>query len=96
MYGWHKVRGKWRMYAGTAEEKVEQQDRAGHVRKAAIVRSEDQGEEDEEGLPYPSGRLRVCPRGREIEIQGQLVLEQEARELEGNEVLAGGKNKKRK
>ena len=41
-------------------------------------------------------RLQVCPRGREMEIHGQLVPEQEARELEGEEVSAGGKNKKRK
>ena len=31
-----------------------------------------------------------------MEIHGQLVPEQEARELEGEEVSAGGKNKKRK
>ena len=41
-------------------------------------------------------RLRVCPQGREMEIQGQLVPEQESRDLEGEEVLAGRKNKKRK
>ena len=41
-------------------------------------------------------RLQVCPQGREMEIHGQLVPEQEARELEGEEVLMGRKNKKRK
>ena len=96
VYGPHKVRGKWRMYVGTVEEMIEQHDRTGHVTKAAIVQWEDQGEEDEERLPYPVGRLRVCPRGREMEIQGQLVLEQKAREVEGEEVLAGRKSKNRK
>ena len=56
---------------------------------------EDQGEQDEERLPYPVEQLRVCPQGREMEIQGQLVAEQEAAELEGEEVSAGKKNKKR-
>ena len=96
VYGPHKVPGKWRMYVGTVDEMIEQQDRTGHVTKAAIVQCEDQGEEDEEGLPYPVERLRVCPQGREMEIQGQLVPEQEARELEGEEVSAGRNNKKRK
>ena len=36
----------------------------------------------------------MCLQGREMEIQGLLVLEQEARELEGEEVSAGRKNKK--
>ena len=96
VYGPHKVRGKWRMYVGTVEEMIEQQDRTGHLTKAAILQWEDQGDEDEERLPYPVERLRVCPQGREMEIQGQLVPEQEARELEGEEVLGGRKNKKRK
>ena len=96
VYGPHKVSGKWRRYVGTAEEMIEQQDRKGHVTKAVIVQWEDQGEGDEERLPYPVETLQVCPQGREMEIYGQLVPEQEARELEGEEVLTGGKNKKRK
>ena len=96
VYGPHKVSGKWRRYVGTVEEMIEQQDRRGHVTRAAIVQWEDQGEGDEERLPSPVERLQVCPRGREMEIHGQLVPEQEARELEGEEVSAGGKNKKRK
>ena len=81
---------------GTVEEMIVQKDRTGHETKAAIVQSEDQGEEDEERMPYPVERLRVCQRGTEMEIQGQLVPEQEVRELEGEEVSAGRKNKKRK
>ena len=96
VYGPHKVSGKWRRYVGTVEEMIEQQDRKGHVTRAAIVQWEDQGKQDEERLPYPVERLQVCPRGREMEIHGQLVPEREARELEGEEVSAGGKNKKRK
>ena len=96
VYGPHKVSGKWRRYVGTVEEMIEQQDRKGHVTRAAVVQWEDQEEGDEERLPYPVKRLRVCPQGREKEIHRKLVLEQEARELEGEEVLAGGKNKKRK
>ena len=96
LYGPHKVRGKWRMYVGTVEEIIKQQDRTGHVTKAAIVQWEDQGEKNEERLPYPVGRLGVCPQDREMEIQGQLVPLQEARELEGEEVSAGRKNKDRK
>ena len=90
VYGPHKVSGKWRRYVGTVEEMIEQQDRKGHVTRAAIVQWEDQGEGDEERLPYPVERLQVCPQGREMEIHGQLVPEQEARELEGEEVSAGG------
>ena len=41
-------------------------------------------------------RLQVCPHGSEMEIHGQLVPEQEAKELEGEEVSKGRKNKKRK
>ena len=96
VYGPHKVSGKWRRYVGTVEEMIEQQDRKGHVTRVAIVQWEDQGEGDEERLPYPVERLQVCPQGREMEIHGQLVPEQQARELEGEEVLTGGKNKKRK
>ena len=96
VYGPHKVSGKWRTYVGTVEEMIEQQDRTGHVTRAAIVQWEDQGEEDEERLPYPVERLQVCPQAREMEIHGQLVPEQEARELEGEEVSTGRKNKKRK
>ena len=96
VYGPHKVSGKWRRYVGTVEEMIEQQDRKGHVTRAAIVQWEDQGEGDEEGLPYPAERLQVCPQGKEMEIHGQLVPEQEARELEGEEVSAGERNKKRK
>ena len=36
---------------------------------------------DEETLQYLLERLRVCSRGREMEIQGHLVPEQEAQEL---------------
>ena len=43
----HKVRGKWRMYVGTVEEMIVQQDCTGHVTKAAIVQWEDPGKEDE-------------------------------------------------
>ena len=96
VYGPHKVRGKWRRYVGKVEEMIEQQDRTGHVMRAAIVQWEDQGEEDEEKLPYPVERLQVCPQGGEMEIHGKLVPEQEARELEGEEVSTGKKNKKRK
>ena len=59
--GPHNVRGKWRRYVGTVEEMIEQQDRTGHVTRAAIVQWEDQGEGDEERLPYPVERLQVCP-----------------------------------
>ena len=41
-------------------------------------------------------RLQVCPQGREMEIHGQVVPEQEVRELEGEEVSTRRKNKKRK
>ena len=51
--------------------------------------------EDEGRLPYPVERLQVCPQKKEMEIHGQLVPEQEARELEGDELSTGGKNKKR-
>ena len=96
VYGPHRVSGQWRRYVGTVEEMIEQQDRKGHVTRAAIVQWEDQGEGDEKRLPYPVESLQVCPQGREMEIYGQLVPEQEARELEAEEVSAGGKNKKRK
>ena len=96
VYGPHKVSGKWRRYAGTVQEMIEQQDSTGHVTRAAVVQWEDQGEGDEETLPYPVERLQVCPQGREMEMHGQLVPEQEARELEGEEVSTGRKNKKQK
>ena len=96
VYGPHKVHGKWMRYVGTVEEMMEQQDRTVHVTRAAIVQWGDQGEGDEERLPCPVERLQVCPKGREMEIHGQLVPEQEARELEGEEVSTGRKNKKRK
>ena len=96
VYGPHKVRGKWRRFVGTVEEMIEQQDRTGHVMRAAIVQWEDQGEGDEERLPYPVERLQVYPQGREMEIHGQLVPEHEAKELEGEEVSTRKKNKKRK
>ena len=83
VYGLHKVSRKWRRYVGTVEEMIEQQDRKGHVTRAAIVQSEDQGEGYEERLPYPVKGLQVCLQGRDMEIHGQLVPEQEARELEG-------------
>ena len=78
------------------EEMMEQQNCTGHVTRAAIVQWEVRGEEDEERLPYPVERLQVCPQGREMEIHGHLGLEQEARELEGEEVSTRRKNKKRK
>ena len=84
------------MYVGTVEEMIQQQDGTGHVTKAAILQWEDQGEEDEERLPYLLGRLQVCLQGREMEMHGQLVAEQEARELEDEELSTGRKNKKRK
>ena len=96
VYGPQEVGAKWRRYVGTVEEMIEQQDRTGHVTRAAIVQWEDQGEGDEERLPYPVERLQVCPHCREMEMHGQLVPEQEARELEGEEVCTGRKNKKRK
>ena len=37
VYGLHKVRGKWRMYAGTVEEVIVQKDHAGHETRAAMV-----------------------------------------------------------
>ena len=43
VYGPHKVSGKWRRYVGTVKEMIEQQDRKGHVTRAAIVQWEDQG-----------------------------------------------------
>ena len=43
VYGPHKVGGKCRRYVGTVEEMIEQQDRKGHVTRAAIVQWEDQG-----------------------------------------------------
>ena len=92
----HKVRWKWRMYVGTVEEKIVQKDRTGHETKAAMLHWEDQGEADEERLRYPVDRLQVCPRGREMEIQGQLVPEQEAQHLEGEELSAGRKNKRKR
>ena len=96
VYGPHKVRGRWRRYVGTVEEMIEQQDRTGHVTRAAIMQWEDQGEGDEERLPYPLERLQVCRQGREMEIHGQLVPEQEARELEGEEVSTGKKEEEAK
>ena len=96
VYGPHKMSGKWRRYVGTVEEMIEQQDAKGHVTSTAIVQWEDQREGDEERLPYPVERLQVCPQGRDMEIHGQLVPEQEARELEGEEVSTGRKNKNRK
>ena len=74
VYGRHKVRWKWRRYVGTMEEMIEQQDRTEHMTRAAIVQWEDQGEGDEERLPYPMERLQVCSQGREMEIHWQLVL----------------------
>ena len=41
VYGPHKVSGKWRRYVGTVEKMIEQQDRTGHVTRAAIVQWED-------------------------------------------------------
>ena len=56
VYGSHKVSGKWRRYVGTVEEMIEQQDRTRHVTRAASVQWEDQGEGDDERLPYPVER----------------------------------------
>ena len=75
---------------------IVQQDGTGHVTRAAIVQWENQGEEDEDRLPYPVQRLQVCPQGREIEIHGQPVPEQETRELEGDEVWTSRKKKRQK
>ena len=77
VYGQHKVRGKWRSNIGMAEEIMDRQDRTAQVTKAAIVQWEVQGGEDEERLPFLVERLQVCAQGREMEIHGQLVLEQE-------------------
>ena len=66
VYGPHKVRGKWRRYVGTVEEMIEQQDHTGHVTRAAILQWEDQGEGDEERLPYPVESLQVCPQARDM------------------------------
>ena len=95
VYGPHKVSGKWRRYVGTVEEMIEHKDRTGHVTRAAIVQWEDQSEGDEERLPYPVEGLQVCPQVREMEIHGQLVPVQEARELEGEEVSTVRKDQKR-
>ena len=95
VYRLHIVRGDWRMYVGTMEEMIVQKDRTGHETKAAIVHWKDQEEADEERLPYPGARLRMCLRGREREIEGQLVPEQEAPELEGQEVSSGRRKKKK-
>ena len=38
----------------------------------------------------------MCPRGREIEIEGQFVLEQNVQELDGEEVSSGRKSKKKR
>ena len=43
VYRPHKVSGKWTRYVGTVEEMIEQQDRKGHVTRAATVQWEDQG-----------------------------------------------------
>ena len=37
VYGPHKMRGKWRRYVATVEEMIKQQDRTGHVTRAATV-----------------------------------------------------------
>ena len=42
VYGPHKVPGKWMRYVGTVKEMIEQQDRTGHVTRAAIVQWEHQ------------------------------------------------------
>ena len=93
VYGPHKVRGKWTRYVQTVEEMIEQQDCTGHVTRAAIVQWEDQGEEDEERLPYPVERLQVCPQGREMETHGQRVPEQEARDWKVRRCRQGGKTR---
>ena len=92
----HKVGGKWRMYMGTVEEVIVQKDRGTHEMRGAIVQWEDPDERDIERLPYPAARLRVSPRGQEMEIQGQFVQEQELQEPEGEEVFSGRKSKKKR
>ena len=82
----HKVRGRWTIYVRKVEEVIVQKDHTGHETKAAIVQCEDQDDGDNERLPYPEARLRVFPRGPEMEIHGQLVLEQDVKELEGMEM----------
>ena len=96
MYGPHKVRGKWKIYAGPVEEMIVQKDRTGDDTKAALVQGEDQEEVGKKRLPYSEARLKVCLRGQEMEIQRQLVPEQEAQEQEGEEVSFEKKNKKKK
>ena len=64
VYGPHKLHGKSRRYVGTVEEMIEQQDRTGHVTRAAIVQWEDQGEGDEERLSSP---WRDCRYAQKVE-----------------------------
>ena len=67
----------WTMYVGTVEEVIVRKDCTGHETSAAIVQWEDQDDGYNHRLPYPEAMLRVCRRGQEMEIQGQLVAEQE-------------------
>ena len=84
------------MHVGTVQQVIVQRDHTGRETKAAILQWEDQDDGDNELLPYPEARLRLCSRGREMEIQGQLVQEQTVKELEGTEVSSGRKNRKKK
>ena len=96
VHGSHTVRGEWGMYVGTVEDMMIQKDRTGYETRVAMVQWEDQEEGDEERLLYVEARGSICPRGREMEIQEQLVPEQEAQELKGEEMSSGMKNKKKK
>ena len=68
----------------------------GALDKGSRHTMKDRDEGDNERLPYTEARLRVCPRGREMEIQGQLVPEQEVQEPESEEMLSGRKSKRKK
>ena len=84
------------MYVRTVKEVIVQKDCTGHETTADIVQSEDQDDGYNDRLPYPEAWLRVCWRAREMEIQGQFVLEQVVQELQGEEVSSGRKGRKKK
>ena len=84
------------MYVGTLEEVIVQRDHAGHETRAATVQWEYQDDWNNERLPYEEATLRVCPKGSEMEIQGQLVPEHEVKEVDGTEVFSGERNRKNK
>ena len=91
VYGRHRVRERWTMYVGTVQEVNVQKDHTGHETRAAIVQWEDKDDCDNERLSYPEARLRVGPRGRGINLQGQLVPEHKVKELKGMEASFGEK-----